>query len=126
MPRLLCLCLFFKVVGVIIILYKLNQTQNSNIKSRQRSRPEPEKTGGSEGADVTGSEDPLAAHCGGPGPQGVRQFVRDVPGPGGGRCAPAGGVRRAFGLAAEGAVTAGSLLLSEQQASGGQPLLEAR
>lgn len=34
-------------------------------------------------------------------------------------------VGRAFSLAAEGAVTAGPLLLSEQQASGGQPLLEA-
>lgn len=74
---------------------------------------------------MTGSEDPLAAHRGGPGPQGARQFVRDIPGPGGGRCAPAGGVGRAFSLAAEGGVTAGPLLLPEQQASGGQPLLEA-
>lgn len=67
----------------------------------------------------------LPAHCGGPGPQGARQFVRYIPGPRGGCCAPARRISYAFRLAAEPAVTTGPLLFSEEQTSGCQPLLEA-
>lgn len=69
----------------------------------------------------------LSAHGGGPGPQGAGQLVgsRDVPGPGGGGCAPGGRIFQAFGGVAEPTVAAGPLLLSGEQSSGHQPLLEA-
>lgn len=69
----------------------------------------------------------LPADCGGPGPQGARQFVRpsDVPGPRGGCCAPCRGIFHAFRGAAEPAVATGPLIFSGEQTSGHQPLLEA-
>lgn len=69
----------------------------------------------------------LPADCGGPGPQGARQFVRprDVPGPRGGCCAPCRGIFHGFRGAAEPAVATGPLIFSGEQTSGHQPLLEA-
>lgn len=67
----------------------------------------------------------LPAYCGGPGPQGARQFVRYIPGPRGGCCAPARRIIHGFRWAAEPTVATGPLLFSEEQTSGHQPLLEA-
>lgn len=69
----------------------------------------------------------LPAYCGGPGPQGARQFIRprDVPGPRGGSCAPRRRIFHSFSGAAEPTVATGPLLLSGKQTSGHQPLLEA-
>ena len=69
----------------------------------------------------------LPAYCGGPGPQGARQFIRagDVPGPRGGRCAPRRRIFQGFRGAAEPTVATGPLIFSGEQTSGHQPLLEA-
>lgn len=69
----------------------------------------------------------LPANCGGPRPQGARQFVRprDVPGSWGGSCTPRWWIFHGFGGAAEPTVAAGPLVFSGEQTSGHQPLLEA-
>lgn len=69
----------------------------------------------------------LPAYCGGPGPQGARQFVRprDVPGPRGGCCTPRRRIFHGFRGAAEPTVATGPLIFSGEQTSGHQPLLEA-
>lgn len=67
----------------------------------------------------------LPANCGGPGPQRARQFVRYIPGPRGGCCAPARRIIHGSSWAAEPTVATGALLFSKEQTSGNQPLLEA-
>lgn len=69
----------------------------------------------------------LPAYCGGPGPQGARQFVRprDIPGPRGGSSTPCWRIFHVFGGAVEPNVATGPLIFSGEQTSGHQPLLEA-